>query len=58
MYTWKFFLKKTKKKQKRTHCVLRSTNVEIIEVKPKIQLSQEVDGVNITEYNSHSFLMA
>ena len=51
-------LKKKEKKRKRTHCVLRSTNVEIIEVKPKIQLSQEVDGVNITEYNSHSFLMA
>ena len=42
----------------RIHCDLRSTNVEIVlEVKPKIQLSQ-VHGVNITEVNVQSVLMA
>ena len=42
----------------RIHCVLRSTNVEIVlEVNPKIQLSQ-VHGVNITEVNVQSVLMA
>ena len=38
--------------KKHIYYVLRSTNVDILEMKPKIQLSQ-VRGVNITEDNAH-----